>query len=410
MMSSTQQLLDIQPKELQFIFELKKQSSCAVRLTNNTFHNVAFKVKTTSPKKYCVRPNVGIISPKSTCEFTVTMQAPKAVPLEMACKDKFLIQSTAVPLGTTEKDITPDMFSKDDGKHIEEVKLKVALISPPESPVLSPINGVLNEGSFFESSVLRDPVLSTTPSHTEFKMIYDQDTKTEKNSKLKPKKDVIDFQESKPAKDAEFMPNNDAVDAEELNLTKDEELKPEKYDTGVKLAKFAVLPQPMNAMKDTFNDKLAKEVEFPPPMNAVKDVINDKVAKDAEFPPPKNVMKDACNDKPAEEAECPAPENEEKDAEFVVVKAVNELKLVSDIEEMKSKLNVLESKLNEAESTISKLTEERRLSIQERKILQEELAVLRSRTSAKKAQVGFPLLFVVMVALISVLLGYLSHR
>ncbi|KAJ6694229.1 hypothetical protein OIU85_004965 [Salix viminalis] len=112
------QLLEILPKELKFIVEVKKQSSCSIQLTNNTYHNVAFKVKTTSPKKYSVRPNVGIVDPKSTFEF----------------------------------------FAKDNGKHVEEVKMRVALISPPESPVLSPINGVLKQGPFFEPSVLKDPV------------------------------------------------------------------------------------------------------------------------------------------------------------------------------------------------------------------------------------------------------------
>ncbi|KAJ6359891.1 hypothetical protein OIU77_003990 [Salix suchowensis] len=151
------QLLEILPKELKFIVEVKKQSSCLIQLTNNTHHNVAFKVKTTSPKKYSVRPNVGIVDPKSTFEFVVTMQAQKVAP-DMACRDKFLIQSTIVPVGTTEKDITPSMFAKDNGKHVEEVKMRVALISPPESPVLSPINGVLKQGPFFEPSVLKDPV------------------------------------------------------------------------------------------------------------------------------------------------------------------------------------------------------------------------------------------------------------
>ncbi|KAJ6353962.1 hypothetical protein OIU76_002899 [Salix suchowensis] len=100
------QLLEIQPQELKFVAEVKKQSSCSICLTNNTYHNVAFKVKTTTPKKYCVRPNVGVIDPKSTCEFIVTMQAQKVAPPVMVCKDKFLIQSTVVPVGTTEKDIT----------------------------------------------------------------------------------------------------------------------------------------------------------------------------------------------------------------------------------------------------------------------------------------------------------------
>ena len=42
--------------------------------------------------------------------YAVTMQAQKVAP-DMACRDKFLIQSTIVPVGTTEKDITPSMVS-----------------------------------------------------------------------------------------------------------------------------------------------------------------------------------------------------------------------------------------------------------------------------------------------------------
>ena len=82
-----------------FVVDLKKQSTCVVQLTNTTNLFVAFKVlihillffwlnvsldkthklavvlvywqvKTTSPKKYCVRPNVGVVAPKSSCEFS----------------------------------------------------------------------------------------------------------------------------------------------------------------------------------------------------------------------------------------------------------------------------------------------------------------------------------------------------
>nr|XP_025664460.1 vesicle-associated protein 2-2 [Arachis hypogaea] len=91
--------------------ELKKQSSCQVHIVNKSDQYVDFKVKTTSPKKYCVRPNLGIIKPKDTCDFTVTMQAQRTEPLDMQCKDKFLIQSTLVPFGTTEDDITSDMVT-----------------------------------------------------------------------------------------------------------------------------------------------------------------------------------------------------------------------------------------------------------------------------------------------------------
>lgn len=41
--------------------------------------------------------------------YTVTMQAQRAAPPDMQCKDKFLIQSTIIPFGSTEEDITSDM-------------------------------------------------------------------------------------------------------------------------------------------------------------------------------------------------------------------------------------------------------------------------------------------------------------
>ena len=39
----------------------------------------------------------------------VIMQVQRAAPLDLQCKDKFLIQSTVVPSGTVEEDITPGM-------------------------------------------------------------------------------------------------------------------------------------------------------------------------------------------------------------------------------------------------------------------------------------------------------------
>ncbi|XP_039022544.1 vesicle-associated protein 2-2-like [Hibiscus syriacus] len=152
----TSELLEIHPQQLNFTFELKKQSSCLIQLTNNTDQYVAFKVKTTSPKKYCVRPNTGIVKPKSTYDFTVTMQAQSVAPPDLMCKDKFLIQSTVIPLGTSEEDIIANIFSKESGRHIQEKKLKVFLTSPPQSAVLTAINGDLKQDMGHETSPRRD--------------------------------------------------------------------------------------------------------------------------------------------------------------------------------------------------------------------------------------------------------------
>ncbi|XP_018820307.1 vesicle-associated protein 1-2-like [Juglans regia] len=148
---STGELLNIEPQELQFPFELRKQISCSLQLSNKTDNQVAFKVKTTNPKKYCVRPNTGILLPRSTCDVTVTMQAQKEAPPDMQCKDKFLLQSVVASPGATVKEITPEMFNKESGHNVEESKLRVVYVAPPRPP--SPVREGSEEGSSPRASV-----------------------------------------------------------------------------------------------------------------------------------------------------------------------------------------------------------------------------------------------------------------
>lgn len=148
---STGELLDIEPLELKFPFELKKQISCSLQLSNRTDSYVAFKVKTTNPKKYCVRPNTGVVLPRSACDIIVTMQAQKEAPPDMQCKDKFLLQSVKVNDGVTAKDITAEMFNKELGNVVEECKLRVVYVAPPQPP--SPVPEGSEEGSSPRGSV-----------------------------------------------------------------------------------------------------------------------------------------------------------------------------------------------------------------------------------------------------------------
>ncbi|XP_020883462.1 vesicle-associated protein 1-1 [Arabidopsis lyrata subsp. lyrata] len=101
------ELLKIEPMYLQFPFELKKQMSCSLNLTNKTDNNGAFKVKTKNPKNYCVRSNYGLILPKSTCKVLVTMQAQKEVlNSDMQSNEKFMIQSVIASPAVTAKEVT----------------------------------------------------------------------------------------------------------------------------------------------------------------------------------------------------------------------------------------------------------------------------------------------------------------
>ncbi|KAK9698840.1 hypothetical protein RND81_08G134900 [Saponaria officinalis] len=130
--TSSKPLISVQPEDLKFVFELEKQTFCDLKVTNNTDQNVAFKVKTTSPKKYFVRPNTGVIHPWDSCVIRVTLQAQREYPPDMQCKDKFLLQSTIVS-PDSEDDLPQDTFNKDSGRTIEECKLKVVYASPHSS-------------------------------------------------------------------------------------------------------------------------------------------------------------------------------------------------------------------------------------------------------------------------------------
>ncbi|KAL5208700.1 hypothetical protein ABZP36_033135 [Zizania latifolia] len=113
-------LVSVYPEDLTFVFELDKPCYCNLKVVNNSEHHVAFKVKTTSPRKYFVRPNANIVQPWDSCSITITLQAQKEYPPDMQCKDKFLIQSTRVAASTDMDEIPPDTMLKN--ASIEEIQ------------------------------------------------------------------------------------------------------------------------------------------------------------------------------------------------------------------------------------------------------------------------------------------------
>lgn len=76
---------------------LTQHGTSLLTITNDNSKPVAFKIKTTAPKLYCVRPNSGRIEPGDNSVITVIRQASRREPpLNVKCKHKFLIQSTIV--------------------------------------------------------------------------------------------------------------------------------------------------------------------------------------------------------------------------------------------------------------------------------------------------------------------------
>ena len=117
--------------------ELRKQIRCDLFLRNAGSTAVAFKVKTTAPKKYCVRPNIGIVAPGATVEVQVIMQSQKEQPADLAaCRDKFLVQSVETTAAEASQ-LDASTFQKAEGKTIGESKLRVAYTTPAMPPTVS---------------------------------------------------------------------------------------------------------------------------------------------------------------------------------------------------------------------------------------------------------------------------------
>lgn len=122
--------VELDPNELGFRRPFTSEVSQILKIRNPNNHPVAFKVKTTAPKQYCVRPNSGRIEPDHEVEVQVLLQAMKQdPPADTKCRDKFLVQ--AVPIsGDKEFASVADIWDSVEKSDIVERKIRVTFLSP----------------------------------------------------------------------------------------------------------------------------------------------------------------------------------------------------------------------------------------------------------------------------------------
>ncbi|CAN6328489.1 unnamed protein product [Urochloa humidicola] len=359
-MGSEDVLVEIHPSELRFHFEVNKQSSCSVNLVNKSDQYVAFKVKTTSPKRYCVRPNVGVILPLESCDFTVTMQTPKNASTDLQIKDKFLVQTTVVPFGTADEDIIPAFFSKETDRYVEEKKLKVVLVSMTQPQVEPSINGVLHAKETVGVPVAKEMLdnVNEAPS-----------VANEVHHPLK----------------ASFLPLRGGPPATLIETSSVKECPPVLQDL-----------IPPNQTSFTLS-------ESAPSLQEISSIsVESQFAStetNADLKSPLFVYTPVPSEVPS------LSDIESTNTDNLHIPQVTE-----DVHTLQMKLNKLEVKLEEAETLIVKLGEETRINIQERDKLRKEMVFLK-RTGAAQvhSSTGFPLLFVVYMVFVGMTLGYLLH-
>jgi len=103
-MSKKEQVLIIDPpNELTFTGPFTVAVHSYMKLKNPSDKKVCFKIKTTAPKKYCVKPNSGVIDPHVEVRIAVSLQPFDFDPNEKN-KHKFMVQSMFAPDGEIDQD------------------------------------------------------------------------------------------------------------------------------------------------------------------------------------------------------------------------------------------------------------------------------------------------------------------
>ncbi|XP_005800171.1 vesicle-associated membrane protein-associated protein B isoform X2 [Xiphophorus maculatus] len=101
-MARQEQVLVLEPQqELKFRGPFTDVVTATLKLTNPTDRNVCFKVKTTAPRRYCVRPNSGVIDSGTSINVSVMLQPFEYDPNEKS-KHKFMVQSILAPRDMTD--------------------------------------------------------------------------------------------------------------------------------------------------------------------------------------------------------------------------------------------------------------------------------------------------------------------
>lgn len=125
-----EQVLKIEPKSvLHFKGPYTDVVTSYLTLTNPTDKRVCFKVKTTAPRRYCVRPNNGVVEPRSTTKIAVMLQPFDFENQPDRSKHKFMIQTMFEP----EPDMDQENMWKMFPDQIMDSKLKCLFDNTSES-------------------------------------------------------------------------------------------------------------------------------------------------------------------------------------------------------------------------------------------------------------------------------------
>ncbi|RVE61023.1 hypothetical protein OJAV_G00166620 [Oryzias javanicus] len=132
-MSKLEQVLILDPpSDLKFKGPFTDVVTTNLKLKNPSDRRVCFKVKTTAPRRYCVRPNSGVIDPGATVNISVMLQPFEYDPNEKS-KHKFMVQTIFAPPNVSDMDSLWKESKPDD---LMDSKLRCVFELPSENDKL----------------------------------------------------------------------------------------------------------------------------------------------------------------------------------------------------------------------------------------------------------------------------------
>ncbi|XP_076358361.1 vesicle-associated membrane protein-associated protein A-like isoform X1 [Tachypleus tridentatus] len=190
-MPKLEQILHLEPNsELHFKGPFTDVVTSHLKLYNPSEHRVCFKVKTTAPKRYCVRPNSGFIEPKQTLHVAVMLQPFEYDPSEKN-KHKFMVQTMIVPDGN----VSLETLWKDANmENLMDSKLKCVFDLPPD--IAPPNNLDSNTGHVEDKTPLIIPPTDPVPKPSPKASNTDQELKKLQEECKRLKDELAELQQA----------------------------------------------------------------------------------------------------------------------------------------------------------------------------------------------------------------------
>ncbi|KAK2822683.1 hypothetical protein Q5P01_022748 [Channa striata] len=173
-MSKLDQILVLDPPaDLKFKGPFTDVVTTTLKLKNPSDRRVCFKVKTTAPRRYCVRPNSGVIEAGASVNISVMLQPFDYDPNEKS-KHKFMVQTIFAPPNVTDmdalwKDAKPDDLMDSKLRCVFELPSENDKVNDVEATKAAPaLNSAKND-----SAAAAVPVAATLDD-TEMKKMQDK--------------------------------------------------------------------------------------------------------------------------------------------------------------------------------------------------------------------------------------------